>query len=312
MRDLLAAVALTAFLATPAMAGDVSGFYVGIYGGGALRNSADADYSNLAAGFVDGGSVEHPTQIINEGGDPRLVEALNGMLAGLGYASEGGGEGTFIDGKLDFDPGFVAGGVLGYSLGNGVRVELDYAHTRHAASDSFPVKSIGGYEVLGGLEGDDWIWTDPGNGGTEPGTVPASVKSLTGGSTIVTSADFLLINGWYDFDTGTVFSPYLGGGLGLARISSVASSDCGCNILPLTGERTALAPAAQLGGGVRVKLSDPISLDLGYRLKLAGGTDLTFRRTITDGEGTFFQFGLGQHGIIAEHTITAGLTYALP
>jgi opacity protein-like surface antigen len=78
---------------------------------------------------------------------------------------------------------------------------------------------------------------------------------------------FLLANLWRDFDLG-MFQPYLGGGVGMALM------DVDLDFNPGVGEHskdTTLAFAAQAGSGVRLDLTDTITLDLGYRFKAALG-----------------------------------------
>lgn len=66
----------------------------------------------------------------------------------------------------------------------------------------------------------------------------------------------VLANTWKDFDLGAV-APYLGGGLGLGVIHLEDDS---------YGD-PALAMAGQVGGGLRVAVTEDLTLDLGYRFK---------------------------------------------
>lgn len=298
--------------ATPAFAANVSGWYAGIYGGPAQRNHSGIDLSLISGAFDGPGTIRTPSVIVNDNLDPRLFDALNDALAEYPFADYGVGGGLIASGTMDFDRARLIGGVIGYGLGNGVRIEVDYASAQFDAAtltvkDSF----IGGAE--GGMNPDgSWVWTNP------DGTVPGGsldampVEVITGASTFYTRAEFLLLNGWYDIDTGTAFTPYLGGGAGLARISTLASTTCTCDGKPLVlGKDTAYVPAAQLGGGVRIKLAEPVSLDFGYRLKMASSPDAGF----TDIDDSFFPLftamGINQRGLVVVNSITAGLTFAL-
>jgi outer membrane protein OmpA-like peptidoglycan-associated protein len=77
-----------------------------------------------------------------------------------------------------FKDGWAASGTAGYGLGNGIRLELEYAYRENKV------------DKLGG----------------------------TGGSGTATS-HAVLTNVLYDFATGTPFTPYVGAGLGVGRVS---------------------------------------------------------------------------------------------
>lgn len=301
---------LAALAATPALAMDVAGFYAGIYGGVAQRNDAGIDYSLTSGSFGGPGPVESPSSIVNSGIDPDLFDVMNKVLAEFPFAYGGSGGGLIANGAMAFDRTALTGGVVGYGFGNGVRIELDYSRAQFepstiAFTDSTNEGALG---TLG--PGDQWTWFSL--GALPQGPMPATDASLiVPATTFYTEAEFLLVNGWYDFGTGTVMTPYVGGGAGIARISTLALSDCGCGATTEFGEDTAYVPAAQLGGGVKIRLADPVSLDLGYRLKLAASSEVGFTYIDQSFFPGFQELGLGQSGVIAVHTLTAGLTFAL-
>jgi opacity protein-like surface antigen len=70
----------------------------------------------------------------------------------------------------------------------------------------------------------------------------------------------LLGNLWYDVDTGSSFTPYVGGGVGYGH--TVVTSD------GVDQEMTSSGWLYQLGAGVRVAAADNIALDLGYRYRV--------------------------------------------
>lgn len=85
---------------------------------------------------------------------------------------------------------------------------------------------------------------------------PATVNATT--ETSVYSA---MLNVYYDIETGTKFTPYVGAGLGYARVESKAS-------LPDNGVSTKSSDnnlAWQIGAGVSYAMTDNISFDAGYR-----------------------------------------------
>ncbi len=85
----------------------------------------------------------------------------------------------------------------------------------------------------------------------------------------------LMANAWYDFDTGTNWTPYIGGGLGMLNIRfEVGGSLTVPPLPPLTtqpvnrtfgGDDTDWVFAFQVGAGVGYRLSDSVVIQLGYR-----------------------------------------------
>lgn len=73
----------------------------------------------------------------------------------------------------------------------------------------------------------------------------------------------LLGNLWVDFDTGSGFTPYIGGGLGIGYVAAEAETAMGVAALDADG----VGLAYQLGAGVKVDVADNVALDLGYRWK---------------------------------------------
>jgi len=78
------------------------------------------------------------------------------------------------------------------------------------------------------------------------------------------SALAFMVNGWYDFDTGSKWVPYVGGGLGMAKVEST--------ILSAESDDTVLA--YQVGAGVGYKLTENTTATLGY--KYFGTSDPNF------------------------------------
>jgi len=114
------------------------------------------------------------------------------------------GPGTAAAGEIDFDTGWGLNGAVGYAFGN-IRVEGELSR-RQADLDSLRLSSVTVGNVL------------LASGGT----------SALDGS--VTAWGFM-VNGWYDFVTGTPWVPTIGAGLGFAnlnlqvdRVGSVATS----------------------------------------------------------------------------------------
>lgn len=94
------------------------------------------------------------------------------------------------------------------------------------------------------------------------------------------SGTFLMANLWRDVELGS-FTPYFGGGVGMALMDvDIIMDDAGDDEI----KDTSLALAAQIGGGIRVPVSDNLTIDAGYRFKGALGV-------VTEGG-----FGDANHG----------------
>jgi opacity protein-like surface antigen len=300
--------------ATAAHAADVAGWYAGIYAGTSSRSDTNLNASIVTAGFNHLSTFEHPTDIRNNDvipSDPALLRIANLMLGEFKYAQGGSVGGTFLDGTMNFDPAFTLDFVIGYSLGNGGRIEAHYTGAEFdpaiAALDHAQyLSNIGSIDPSTGV----WTWAALFLPESRPGLEGPAAQVL-GFSAYSTRADFFLVDGWYDFDTGTAVSPYLGGGVGLARISSAVSYDCQCGrtIVDL-GTSSEIVPAAELGGGLRVKLADPVTLDLAYRFRMAAssdvGVDYFDREAFLPG-----MISVHQSGPIGIHALSTGLTFAL-
>lgn len=88
------------------------------------------------------------------------------------------------------------------------------------------------------------------------------------------SADVILANLYYDFQGHGMFTPYVGFGVGAARVQTTkgwaVDIGCGCGTGFATGggEDWNFAAAAMLG--LNIKLHDRLSLDTGYRYVYMG------------------------------------------
>ncbi len=81
--------------------------------------------------------------------------------------------------------------------------------------------------------------------------------------------DTYMLNAYYDIDTGTKFTPYVGAGIGIAHIKAQGNVD-------FNGERVSDFSksknnfAWQIGAGAAYAVTDNVSVDLGYRYTDAG------------------------------------------
>jgi opacity protein-like surface antigen len=192
------------------------------------------------------------------------VRLLTGMVvAALGVASPAAAQGLYgsllvggsflqkssnvdevpalipTDVDLKYKDGPMFGGALGYAFPFGLRVEGEVSYRRNSIS-RVDINRDGGLGfILGG----------PPLDGT---SFKADGKE--------TSLSFLA-NAWYDIKTGTRFTPYVGGGIGVTWLR-IDNLRIGSFTLADDSEYTG---AWQVGGGVSVELTPSISLSVDYR-----------------------------------------------
>jgi opacity protein-like surface antigen len=122
-----------------------------------------------------------------------------------------------VTGSIELDPGVFVSGALGYRFGNGIRVEAetDFARTR---VDKIKFKTFGLSIPLG---------------------VDEDIFSVT-------------LNAFFDISTGTIVTPYVGGGIGFAH----QKFDSGIT-------ETDLTAFGEIGGAIRV--DDNVDIVPAYR-----------------------------------------------
>lgn len=138
----------------------------------------------------------------------------------------------FRDDEIEFDNGYNVGAAFGYDYGM-ARLEVEFAHRQNDV-DKVTINFDDGTEVFQ-ADGDF-------------------------------SATSIMLNGYWDLETGSPVVPYLGGGIGFAYVSannvkffdptfgSVRYVDDDDNVF-----------AYQLAAGIAVALNPTLTLDLGYR-----------------------------------------------
>jgi opacity protein-like surface antigen len=115
----------------------------------------------------------------------------------------------------------------------------------------------------------------------------------------------LLMNAYYDFRTGTAFSPYVGGGVGFAvnqLTRSSSSTDSGAQPDVSVSDRTTrinFAGAAM--AGITYDINSIVSLDVGYRYLYIGGTDIDLNLNGSNSDVSV--------GGISEQQVRAGLRF---
>lgn len=164
------------------------------------------------------------------------------------------------DYSVDTKTGYLLGGAIGMRIWDPLRAEIEISHARWKAK-SFDYENTLTYSASGHL-----------------------------------SATYLLGNLWIDIPTHAAFTPYVGGGAGVAWAdgdSKFEGEDIGYD----DGE---LGFAFQLGGGIAFAVTDQLSLDVGYRFK--GILDIDFDNGIGAPQGF-------EGGDLYSHNVQAGVTF---
>ena len=155
-----------------------------------------------------------------------------------------------FDGTSTYDQGMAFSGVVGYRFAEGLRVEGELSYRKNDF-DEVTVREPGSLAEL--LPPD--LRQDPdaleGLKGTHPADGDLSSVSL-------------MINLYYDVDLGLGFKPYVGGGIGLSRISMTASS---AGRQTTDDDDTVFAYQFGAGLGYKVAGSDdrPVIVSLDFR-----------------------------------------------
>ncbi|HJB65374.1 MAG TPA: outer membrane beta-barrel protein [Candidatus Mailhella merdavium] len=117
-------------------------------------------------------------------------------------------------------------------------------------------------------------------------------KYTNAGTTLKDSISTVFVNGFYDFHTGTIFTPYVGLGIGTAWVDSEGSVN-GYG----TGTNTESNFAWNIGAGLGIELDYNLSFDINYRY--AGfGTARTGSSALGVADGS-----------LRTHQVLAGLRY---
>ena len=146
---------------------------------------------------------------------------------------DGNVPGIEFSSDVEFDTGVHLGAAVGYDFGQ-FRVESEFGFQSHEFEEMTDLKING---------------------------IPRSDVNADGDY----DAFIFLINGFYDIDTGTRFTPYLGGGIGFARldIKNLFIGEEGIRIV--RGDEDDTVFAYQLAGGMAYEIMEQLFADLSYR-----------------------------------------------
>ncbi len=208
----------------------------------------------------------------------RFTVGVRGSLSLLSSANTSAPSVSFMnsqydpfDGTVDFTEGFSLNLALGYALGNGLRLEAEGGYAGESCFKEMDVKMPGALELL---------------------DVPTGKTKMAG----KLSAATLMLNAYYDLDLSDNLIPYLGGGLGMARISANPKLGEGAHsgrVLVVDDEDYVFV--YQLGTGLGYRISNgliggsDLTITLDYRY-LASFEDVKFKGALT-GSSVESEFG---------------------
>lgn len=162
--------------------------------------------------------------------------------------------GAPVSWSTEYDDGLFSSLALGWKL-ESFRVEAEYSWTQ-ADIDSHQGVNAGGID-LSAIDAGVLISGNVGDLGVSTAALVADGRGDI-------DTDTWMLNGYYDFDLGNGFTPYVGLGLGLSESELVFSPS---DVAVLSDEDRVFA--WQLMGGVSYALSDTLSVYGNYRYRTA-------------------------------------------
>ena len=212
---------------------------------------------------------------------------VGGSLSILNDASVTASAGDYpaLDANATTKNGFAVRGMAGYAFPSGLRVEAEIDYRQHKTDDMY-VKSPGGLVEI------------PAQGDFTDFSEPHQQAIITGleGTTHSIKGDFSMVafmgNMDYDFDTGSRWVPYVGGGLGLAIISIDTENAQGRSLSD--DSDTVFAYQVGAGLGYEFPLEEGRSVTVSLDWRYFGTQDPTFKGDVSGGE---FDVGISGHDI---------------
>lgn len=139
-------------------------------------------------------------------------------------------------GEVDFDRGLGLAAAVGHAWGN-FRAEGEISYRKNDL---------------------DQVTVD---------TITVAGVLFTGLGTFDMEGDYkslgFMANGWYDFDTGGNWVPFIGGGLGVAKLSLDIESIAG---IATVYDESDTVVAYQFGAGIGFKVTPTVTVNLAYRI----------------------------------------------
>ena len=204
--------------------------------------------------------------------------------------------------------GFAIRGMAGYAFPSGLRVEAEIDYRRHS-TDQMDVRTPGTLvEAAAPLvaqnineatvaQGGSPPYPDPANtsyGDLAAAHRPLAAAAVTGSQPVDGAFSILayMVNVDYDFDTGSRWVPYVGGGLGLATVALDTKTAQGRSLADDSDTVFAYQVGAGLGYEFPLEAGRSITVSLDWRY--FGTQTPTFKGDLT---GTEFDVGFSGHDI---------------
>ena len=237
--------------------------------GSSLASAEDKFYVGLEAGASKSGDLGISQSFINH---PTRCDSL---LYSSNETPPTGGE-CAVDKTSSFGntfspgAGFVGGVALGYALGNGLRFEAEYLNRRQGSDRNLIPLGFDPDDPLD-QKSSEWSEEDP----------PwARIRDL--------NVNHFFLNAYYDLRNNSLFTPYIGGGVGLGSMEvsyfsrSVRKDDLGMEPWQMAAAGTESSVGTdlektsfgfQVMGGVDYALGDDLSVDAKVRWTRFSGFD---------------------------------------
>ena len=209
-----------------------------------------------------------------------------------------------LNAKTATDTGFAIRGMAGYAFPSGLRVEGEIDYRRHGI-DEMDVKSPGSLvelaapSVAQGIndQAGQSIYPDPTMAtyaDLPPQGRAQAAAAVTGPRDLVGDFSMLafMANVDYDFDTGSRWVPYVGGGLGVATISVDTETDTGTSLVD--DSDTVFAYQVGAGIGYEFPLEEGRSITVSLDWRYFGTQAPTFKGDVS---GDDFEATINGHDI---------------
>lgn len=244
------------------------------------------------------GSVAHA------GGGPYLGIGGGFSLMEDADVSTSYSDGTYppLDATTSIDTGHAVRGTAGYAFGSGLRAEIDISYQENDAT-RMNVKSPGalGLVAYGRVRGLPTTALEHDYAALSAQQRGTYEEAATGTSRIKGDITMLAVwaNAFYDFDLQSAWKPYVGGGLGFARVSIDAKSEATGSSLADDDDTVF---AYQIGAGLGYALSQSPERTLTATLdwRYYGSDDPALKGDVT---------GAKFHTEIDGHYAGAGIRY---
>ena len=190
----------------------------------------------------------------------------------------------------EFDVGYAVSLVAGRRVSRWFRAELELALDQQELDT---VRTVTGSSIV--------VF----EGTFEPADIVRQGNGVTHAASGQLSSYSFFVNGWFDVPLDSEIKPYIGGGAGVSLVDADLSwGSTAPPPIPVVAngyDFTDWGLALQIGGGLRMSITDRLTIDLGYRYRTISGIDFSPRvarlRQI--------------NADVTSHNVLAGISFAL-